>query len=234
MLTKKKNFLLIFAILAFVVWAFPGNAYASELSEIEEANEILRTPENYSEYLKNYSVEDALKAGVDPEYTENASEDALEQLNEFQLLDYNQQIEFLDSMKQPFESSEEIITEVPSVQQYQVRAASNSRTVSYTSTLSSLGINWTTYKVTGTYTYNSTGALKAGSTNGIVVKNLNPLVITAKTSSYGSVANKKYSGVATFSYKIGPIKGLSVQIGTYNLKVTGGKSGLISGSAWKN
>ncbi len=30
-------------------------------------------------------------------------------------------------MKQPFESSEEIITEKPSVQQYQARAASNSR-----------------------------------------------------------------------------------------------------------
>ena len=234
MLTKKKNFLLVFAILAFVVWAFPGNAYASELSEIEEANEILRNPENYSEYLKNYSVEDALKAGVDPEYAETASEGALEQLNEFQLLDYDQQIDFLDSMKQPFESSEEIITEEPSVQQYQTRAASNSRTVSYTSTLSSLGINWTTYRVTGTYTYNSTGALKAVSTTGIVVKNLNPLVKTSKTSSYGSVSNKKYSGVATFSYKIGPVKGLSVQIGTYNLKVNGGKNGLISGSDWKN
>jgi hypothetical protein len=234
MLTKKKIFLLVFAILAFVVWAFPGNAYASELSEIEEANEILRNPENYSEYLKNYSVEDALKAGVDPEYAETASEDALEQLNEFQLLDYNQQMEFLDSMKQPFESSEEIITEEPSVQQYQARAASNSRTVSHTSTLSSFGINWTTYRVTGTYTYNSTGALKAGTTSGIVVRNLNPLVKTSRTSSYGSISNKKYSGVATFSYKIGPLKGLSVQIGTYNLKVTGGKNGLISGSAWKN
>ncbi len=33
MLNKKKNFLLVFAILAFVVWAFPGNVYASELSE---------------------------------------------------------------------------------------------------------------------------------------------------------------------------------------------------------
>lgn len=234
MLTKKKNFLLVFAILAFVVWAFPGNAYASESSEIEEANEILKNPENYSEYLKNYSVEDALKAGVDPEYAETASEGALEQLNEFQLLDYDQQIDFLDSMKQPFESSEEIITEEPLVQQYQTRAASNSRTVSYSSTLSSIGINWTTYKVTGTYTYNSTGALKAGSTNGIVVKNLNPLVKTSKTSSYGSVSNKKYSGVATFSYRLGPVKGLSVQIGTYNLKVNGGKNGLISGSAWKN
>ncbi|WP_034545077.1 hypothetical protein [Carnobacterium alterfunditum] len=54
-----------------------------------------KNPENYSEYLKNYSVEDALKAGVDPEYAETASEDALEQLNEFQLLDYNQQMNFL-------------------------------------------------------------------------------------------------------------------------------------------
>ena len=94
--------------------------------------------------------------------------------------------------------------------------------------------NWTTYRVTDTYTYNSTGALKAGTTSGIVVRNLNPLVKTSRTSSYGLISNKKYSGVATFSYKIGPLKGLSVQIGTYNLKVTGGKNGLISGSAWKN
>lgn len=96
------------------------------------------------------------------------------QPKEFQALDYNQQVEFLNSMKNPFLLSEEKVIEDP-LPPFSI-LASKSRTVSYTSTLSSFGINWTTYKVSGTYTYNSTGALKAGSTSGIVVRNLNPMV----------------------------------------------------------
>lgn len=60
------------------------------------------------------------------------------------------------------------------------------------------------------------------------------MVQTSKTFSYGSVSNKKYTGIATFDYKIGPFKGLSVQLKIHNLRVIGGKDGRISGSAWKN
>lgn len=232
MSNKKKSFILFVLALVSVVLLFPENTCAAESSELEEAIEILETPENYSEYLRNYTTEDALSLGVSPEYVASAVKDALVQLKEFQALDYNQQVEFLNSMKNPFLSSEEKVIEDP-LPPFSI-LASNSRTVSYTSTLSSFGINWTTYKVSGTYTYNSTGTLKAGSTSGIVVRNLNPMVQASKTSSYGSVSNKKYTGIATFDYKIGPFKGLSVQLGTYNLRVIGRKDGRISGSAWEN
>lgn len=55
---------------------FPDNTYAAENSELEEAIEILETPENYSEYLRNYTAEDALSLGVSPEYVESAVTDA--------------------------------------------------------------------------------------------------------------------------------------------------------------
>ncbi|MGK1272173.1 hypothetical protein ACRE8H_26760, partial [Klebsiella pneumoniae] len=106
------------------------------------------------------------------------------------------------------------------------------RTISHTSTLRLLGIDWTKYKVTGVYNYNSKGATSTKSTKGIVVRNLNPMVQTSNTSNQGLVSKGIYTGTSTFNYKIGPLKGLSVQIGTYNIQVKGNHKGKTSGKGW--
>ncbi|GEM_PF-5506357 len=126
-----------------------------------------------------------------------------------------------------FVSSEEIQKSAPALD-----IAASSRSISHDYTMSLLGIDWTIYRVEGEYEYNSKGVTKKLGANGYVKRNLNPLVQTSKTSSSDEINGKEYAATVVFDYKIGPIKDLSVQIGSAYVKVYGDKNGKTGGRGW--
>lgn len=216
----------------------PLTTSAEENNETEgydeaEAQEILDDPESYINYLENYSEEDAIKSGVDESYTDEAVKDAEKQLKKFEKMTTDEQNEMLDLMKDPeiIEESNRIVSEEDPTEEISLLAA-NQKTVSHQETLRVLGIDWTEYKITGVYNYNNSGATSSAGTQGIVVKNLNPMVKTSNTSNLGKASNGTYTGTSTFEYKLGPLKGVSLQVGTYNMEVEGNQNGKIGGRGW--
>lgn len=96
--------------------------------------------------------------------------------------------------------------------------------------MSLLGIDWTIYRIDGTYEYNE--VVKALGAHGYVKRNLNPMVQTSRTAQYDVVDKGKYIGTAVFDYKIGPIDNLSYQLGSFYIQVYGDKNGKTGGAGW--
>lgn len=226
--------LVILTLLMFL--PFKASAEQVDGYEKDEALEYLSNPESYINYLENYSKEDAIKSGVDESYLDEAVKDAKEEASKFNSLSEDKQEKILQNMRNPeaIEKFELVISEDQEDNELgMIGLFANQRTVTHNATLSAFGIKMVEYKATGVYNYNSSGATSAVSQKGIVVKNLNPLVQTSNTSNPKSVRNGTFVGRSTFSYKIGPLKGFSVQTGTYYIEVHGNQRGKVTGFAGK-
>lgn len=238
-----KSFLLIAVLFLtfFFVFSLKTSAETTQETNTENPFVYLETPENYINYLKNYDKEDAASFQI-PEQEINATvNDAKKTLEDFLELSYDDQVKFLDYMRNPqklltetFEGNDpnltyEMIESTPSISIF-----ANSRTVSHKGVLTAMGINWTEYKIDGTYEYNSSGATKHLSTNAYVNRHFNPAVTTTKEGQSGYVSGGKYYGSGTFNYKIGIIgTDWGIQIGTIIIKVEGGAKGKTSGSFYR-
>ncbi len=204
-----------------------GTSYAKEYAN------PLESPQSYAQYLESYDQKEALRLGVDPRFLDQAVRDSKEILGKYNELTSNEQTKLLHDMQSisviqnSFVSSEEIQKSAPALD-----IAASSRSISHDYTMSLLGIDWTIYRVEGEYEYNSKGVTKKLGANGYVKRNLNPLVQTSKTSSSDEINGKEYAATVVFDYKIGPIKDLSVQIGSAYVKVYGDKNGKTGGRGW--
>ncbi|MGZ0050067.1 hypothetical protein [Brevibacillus gelatini] len=206
-------------------------------SGVNGAENPLATPESYAQYLSNYDKKEAIRLGVDPLYVDQAVKDAKDALEDFKALSVEDQKKLLTYMQSP-SMLKQSFTDAkvqkiesfsnPSIQQ----AQADTRLVHHEYTMSLLGIDWTIYVVDGKYEYDNKGPTKELGAKGYVKRNLNPLVQTSKISEYDDIDRGVYVGTAVFDYKIGPLKGLSYQIGSAYCRVTGDKDGKTGGSGW--
>lgn len=75
------------------------------------------------------------------------------------------------------------------------------------------GISVLKYKIETGYQVKNNKIIKIKYYDAYVVKNLNPLVQTATTTKRAYISGNKVYTKGIFYYKVGPIKGMSVQIG---------------------
>lgn len=248
MMTLRKNRFKLVTLVAVLLLAFSfvfsmKASADTNMPATDTENPLvhLESPESYINYLKNYDKEDAASFQIPEQRTKAAVNGAKEALEEFSKLSYEDQVKFLDYMKDP----EKLLTETfegndPNLSFKEIEDKpsftlfANSRTVSHTGVLTAMGINWTEYKIDGTYEYNSTQATKHLSTDAYVNRHLNPAVSTTKVGQSGYISGGKYYGSGTFNYKIGVVgTDWGVQIGTQIIKVTGGAKGKESGSFYR-
>lgn len=227
MRSKLFSFLMCFAlVLSFSVGASASN----------ETNNPLATPETYSQYLENYDETEALRLGVDPEYVKEAVQDAKTTLQAYKSFSYDQQKKVIELMQSPsqvqksFTDAKIVRQEISSESLVQPQASTRSVSHEYTMTL--LGIDWTIFVVNGKYEYNSKEVTKELGASGYVKRNLNPLIQTSKSDAYDDSHKGKYTATAVFEYKIGPLEGFSVQVGSTYCRVYADKDGKTGGRGW--
>ncbi|AYB37684.1 hypothetical protein [Brevibacillus laterosporus] len=227
MRNKIFSFLMCFAL----VLSFSAGASASK-----ETNNPLATPDSYSQYLENYDETEAIRLGVDPEYVKEAVQDAKDTLQKYKSFSYDQQRKVIELMQSPsqvqksFTDAKIVRQEISS--ESLVKPQANTRSVSHEYTMNLLGIDWTIFVVNGKYEYNSKEVTKELGASGYVKRNLNPLIQTSKSDAYDDSENGKYTGTAVFDYKLGPLEGFSLQVGSTYCRVYADKNGKTGGRGW--
>ncbi|MDO5495236.1 MAG: hypothetical protein Q4G64_05955 [bacterium] len=100
--------------------------------------------------------------------------------------------------------------------------------------VSALGVRVLEYKTELGYRVTSGKVTRINYSSAYVVRNLNPLVQTGEITRSAWVSSGGASArmSAKFNYNIGPLKGLSVQIGTLNASLTGFPNGRASYFWW--
>jgi hypothetical protein len=183
------------------------------------------------------------------EYTDYLAEEAPDILADFEALSPTEQEQYLDLLTNPDLYTEEvenldgvevggvdpIITSTPGANFGGIisMAASADKNVWSTRWVKALGVKVLEYKTTLNYRVSNGKVTKINSSTAVVTRNLNPLVKTGQTSKSAWVSGGGGSAklTATFNYDLGPIKGLSVQIGSMNAELTGYPNG-TSASRW--
>lgn len=180
------------------------------------------------------------------EYTAYLAEEAPDILVEFEALTPAEQEQYLDLLTNPDLYTEEAENldgvDVGGTSTVQTlapggvapMAASVDRSVWSSRWVKALGVKVIEYKVTVGYRVTSGKVKQINSSSAVVTRNLNPLVKTGQTSKSAWVSAGGASArlTATFNYDLGPLKGLSVQIGTLNASLTGSPSGGVSYQWW--
>lgn len=217
------------------------------------------TPKDYINYLKNYSIEDALDSGVTDELlAAEAVEGAKNTLEQFKKLSKKEQQDFISLLTNPntveaiysgnldeldsenkkkikwikTTTTELIPAENESVNYQNMALAttsSTSRIIKGTGTMWVLGIRVTEYVIEGKYYYNSYGVTSEGYTKAYVGHNYNPTVVTDKTWENGEVSGGKYYGDAIFYYKMGIGPLGIIQLGNVFIGIVGNKYGKEDG-----
>lgn len=214
---KKRLFAAGLAIAMMLTMMVPVNALAADMER-----DVL-TVSKYEEYLKSESYEDFQKF-VNLEESEKQQFVDILQSPETYLNDNS-----LDPVVK--KSNEQIGFDNPIRTK---RAATVSRNTWGTSTVSIFGIDVLKYKIEAGYKV-SNGKIKSINYYGAyVVKNLNPMVQTSTQGKHSYISNNKVYTKGTFYYKLGPLKGLSVQIGNIYGQLISYPSGSSSVSYWRD
>ncbi len=103
-----------------------------------------------------------------------------------------------------------------------------------TSTVDILGIEILEYRIEVGYSVSGSTITTIYYNDAFVVKNLNPLVQTDTTSKSAYISGNVVHAKGTFYYKLGPIEGLSVQIGNIYGELLAYSDGDTSISYWRD
>lgn len=129
---------------------------------------------------------------------------------------------------------ETAVSEITDISDISLQAAGTTYTTTisgrYSYTLA--GIKTTTWAHEIVYTRRSGKVLNVISQNAVVEYVLNPMVKTSRVSSSKYVSGNKAIGKVVFDYRIGPLKGLSIQIGTVSNTLAGNGSGKVAQNSW--
>lgn len=202
---KKRNiFFLLLGLLTLTFCLVPKNVQATEATyTINDYKQFLQT--NHPNYLA-----------------------------EFEQLSSQQQQEVVDKVLDPntYQESNFIEKENHQDSQVQFRSATINRSVwgrrgVYVGNFAILE-----YEVGGTYASSGSYATRIYSSYAIITRNLNPLTQTSNISKSAWIQNGKFNLQAKFDYKIGPIKGLSVQIGVVNAVFASNGYGTVIQNYW--
>ncbi|MCY7911243.1 hypothetical protein MOB65_20515 [Bacillus inaquosorum] len=208
----------------FFVAAFAtiGLTLPQEVTAQEAEKEKGYTVEDYENYLANYDAQDALDAGVDPEYVSDAVKESSEVLKQFKSMSRDDQERTVESFFKP---------------QLQVLGGDNveeqatimaDKGVSYQDSVKFFGASQTSYRVSVNYRVTSGKVKKILSSSANVVRNWNPVVRTGLNHGGKSAwvtGDNKAAVKGSFYYQIGPIKDVGIQLGNIYLKAVGDKNG---------
>ena len=126
------------------------------------------------------------------------------------------------------------MSEITDISDISLQAAGTTYTTTisgrYSYTLA--GIKTTTWAHEIVYTRRSGKVLNVISQNAVVEYVLNPMVKTSRVSSSKYVSGNKAIGKVVFDYRIGPLKGLSIQTGTVSNTLAGNGSGKVAQNSW--
>ncbi|MBD3861792.1 MULTISPECIES: hypothetical protein [Bacillus] len=225
----KKICLFVFAFVVVLSLSLPNYTFAKDVSSKGY------TVEDYEKYLANYDQSDAINAGVSTEYLQSAVLNAKKQLKEFRALSRDDQELFVKSLFNVSLSEQTVLEEdtnkdslLKSSLMAKASASSKDYTVSYTVGVGIFGADISKYKVSVTYNVKGGKVKKINSSSAYVVSNYNPVVRTG-LNSHGKNAwvtsDNKAAVTGNFYYNIGPLKDLSVGLGTLTVKTVGNKNG---------
>lgn len=185
------------------------------------ANETdVLTVDEYEEYLKSESIEDYFK---------------------FEELSNSEKEEFVDLLSNPMtyvnnETSKNIENHEHNeeISISSTKSSVVSRNTWGTRTVSLFGIDILKYKIEAGYKV-SKGKIKSiNYYDAYVVKNLNPMCQTSTQSKHAYISNNRLYTKGVFYYKVGPLKGLSVQIGNIYGQLISYPNGSSSVSYWRD
>lgn len=129
---------------------------------------------------------------------------------------------------------ETAVSEITDISDISLQAAGTTYTTTisgrYSYTLA--GTKTTTWAHEIVYTRRSGKVLNVISQNAVVEYVLNPMVKTSRVSSSKYVSGNKAIGKVVFDYRIGPLKGLSIQTGTVSNTLAGNGSGKVAQNSW--
>lgn len=210
------------------------NAEETAESNIEKKieSEEMITLEDYEEYLKEQGT-------LDEEYLEEVNN--LSEEEEEKFLDYmsnpeklvealedenNHDVMLEEDLEIPVEIAESgWLGGIFDNMFLNVAEAATTRQVGYVYKLKVAGITTTSYTVKVRYSVSGTSVKKIVGREAYVSRNANPVVQTSKVSHQAYVGGNRAKTVAKFNYKIGPIKGLSAQLGIITVRVEGNYKG---------
>ena len=166
------------------------------------------------------------------EYKEFLAQESPEDLQKFEALSADEQEKFIDYLLDPattYDRTEKVASGAD------LGAARSTRYDAWgTSTVDILGIEILEYRIEVGYSVSGSTITTIYYNDAFVVKNLNPLVQTDTTSKSAYISGNVVHAKGTFYYKLGPIEGLSVQIGNIYGELLAYSDGDTSISYWRD
>ncbi|KDN91187.1 hypothetical protein MF621_004007 (plasmid) [Bacillus velezensis] len=215
----RKITLFFVAAFATIGLSLPHEVSAKEENSTEEKS---YTVEDYENYLQNYSPQDAINAGVNLDYVDEAVEESSKVLEEFKSLSKDDQQRTVESFFKPQMQT------IGSDLEDDTMSILADKSVSYQNSVKFFGANQTTYRVSASYRVTSGKVKKILSSSAVVVRNWNPVVKTGLNKGGKSAwvtGDNKAAVKGSFYYQIGPIKDIGIQLGNVYLKAVGDKNG---------
>ena len=212
---KKRLFAIGFAIVMMMTMIVPVNVFADEME-----SDIL-TVDKYEEYLKSESYEDFKKF---VSLTESEKQQFVDILQKPETYSNENSLETVVT-----KSNDQIIFDSPTMT---TRASTVSRNTWGTRTFSIFGIDVLKFKVEAGYKVSNGKIRSINYYDAYVVRNLNPMLQTSTQGKYAYISNNKVYTKGTFYYKLGPLKGLSVQIGNIYGQLISYPNGSSTVSYW--
>ncbi|GAB2499876.1 hypothetical protein GCM10008929_20570 [Alkalibacterium psychrotolerans] len=215
---KKKIVAFVLFLSLLLVVSLTGN----NMAHAEEHIDLKLTVEDYKSFLLDND---------------------LEVYQEFSDLNSEEQKEFVDIISDPktykndenWEVEERTEKGTNTLNPENFSSLSNTRTYTryrdYNMTI--MGITVTGYRISVRYEVNSSRVSRILSRSATVERRLNPLVQTAQTSLNAYISNNRANVEASFHYSIGPISGLSAQIGTLRGHIAYNENGSLMRNAWR-
>lgn len=180
------------------------------------------------------------------EYIDFLAEESPEDLLKFEALDNEEQIKFINYLTNPDTYNGSLNTpDVKRSSTYECEenylSGSNMgvmRATTWdawgTSTVTILGIEVLEYRIEVGYNVSGSTITSINYNEAFVVRNLNPLVQTDTTSKNAYISGNVVHAKGIFYYKLGPIEGLSVQIGNIYGELLAYSNGNTSISYWRD
>lgn len=188
----------------------------------------LLTVKDYQQYLTDYSIQDAENAGVSGIYLESSVAQAKDQLNQFNALSEQEQINFIKTMSDSY---------TPTLEEQRILSNDEFATVNVSSGTTTKNVQYTYARKPGKYApsittvrikvyYQTKGkrVLRTTRSDAYVVSNYNPMVNLRKNGQTRYVTGNQAYGWARWAYTIGLGK-YGITPGNINISVKGNYNG---------
>ncbi len=213
----KKRLFAVGLTIVMMTMIVPVNVFASDIES------DLLTVDKYEEYLKSESYEDFQKF---VSLTESEKQKFVDILQKPETYSKDNSLEPLVE-----KSNDQITFDSPNMT---ARTSTVSRNTWGTHTVSIFGIDILKYKIEAGYKVSSGKIKSINYYDAYIIKNLNPMVQTSTQGKHAYISNNKVYTKGTFYYKLGPLKGLSVQIGNIYGQLISYPNGSSTVSYWRD